>query len=92
VESADQLRTEIEARKRRLAQFGPLPESTARCRDAELARAGSELAQLAVLDRWLADLERAYAMSEHIVAGRDVAAEQRVMRSRQGERRLTIKP
>jgi hypothetical protein len=92
VESADQLRVETNDHKWRLAQFGSLPESTARCLDAELTRAGSEVAQLAVLDRWIDSMERAYAMTERIVAGRDVAAEQRAMRPRQEERRLTIKP
>ena len=98
VESADQLRVEIDARKRHLAQFN-LAESTARSLDAELARAlhgrnavDGAAAQLAILDRRLAGMERAYAMSETIVAGRDAAAEQRAMRPRQQERLLTIAP
>jgi hypothetical protein len=57
LESADQIRARIDDRKRHLARFN-LAESTARCLDAELARAASEVAQLAVLDRWLAGLER----------------------------------
>lgn len=91
MESADQLKLEIEDRQRRLAEFN-LAESTARRLDAELARAGSEAAQLAVLDRWIAPMECAVAFTETIVHGRDADAERRAMRPREPERRLTVDP
>jgi hypothetical protein len=78
LENADQLRVEIDDRKRRLAQFN-LAESTVRSLDSELARAGGKDAQLAVLDRWIDSMERAHAMTQTIVAGRDQAAYERAM-------------
>jgi hypothetical protein len=90
-ESIDRLRTEIDDRKRHLARFN-LAESTARRLDDELARAGDLAAQLAVLDRWLAGMERAHTVTEAIVAGRDAAAYERAMRPRPQERLLTIVP
>jgi hypothetical protein len=90
VESADELRAAIDDRKHRLAQCN-LPESSARRLDTELALAGSEAAQLAILDRWLAAMERAYAMTEAIVAGRDRRAEERCTRPRE-ERPHSIAP
>ena len=91
VESCDWLRIEIAARKRRLAGFN-LAESTARSLDAELASVGSELAQLAVLDRWLANMERAYAMTETIVGDFAARAELRSRRPREPEQRHSILP
>ena len=92
VESTDQLRVEIDRRRRQLAAFN-LAESTARRLDSELARAGDLAAQLAVLDRWLAGMERATKTTELIVNGRDRAAYERAMRPRSQEKpRLTIDP
>jgi hypothetical protein len=47
--------------------------------------------RLAVLKQWFAAAERAYAMSERIVAGRDQAAYERAMRPRPQERPYRIK-
>jgi hypothetical protein len=85
-ESIDRLRTEIDARKRRLARFN-LAESTARRLDNELARAGDLAAQLAVLDRWLAGMERAAKTTALIVNGRDRTVYERAMRPRAREER-----
>jgi hypothetical protein len=91
VETADQLRVEIEARRRHLGAFN-LSESMARDLDASLSRASGEAERIAILNRWIARLSAAYAMSETIVAGRDAAAEGRAMRLREERPRLTIDP
>jgi hypothetical protein len=93
VESADQLRAEIETRKRRLAQLA-LAESMQAKLDGELARAqlgrnniDGAAAQLIVLDCWLTRMAAAHRMRETIVNGRDQAADVRAARPRPREER-----
>ncbi|HKD27377.1 MAG TPA: hypothetical protein VKC66_15940 [Xanthobacteraceae bacterium] len=83
VESVGRLRTEIDDRKRRLRQFN-LAESAARRLDDELALAqlgrndvDGAAAQLAVLDRRLADAERAAERTEAMFGHYIRAAEAR---------------
>jgi len=92
VESIDRFRTKIDDRKRRLRQFN-LAESATRQLDSKLATAGSEAAQLAVLDRWLADIERAAERTEAMFGHFIRAAEARAARPLlQPERPHSIAP
>jgi hypothetical protein len=65
VESVDELRAAIDDRKRLLSLCN-LPESSARRLAWELSDAGGAAAQLAVLDKWIAKIERARAMTEQM--------------------------
>jgi hypothetical protein len=76
VESKDQLKVEIDDRKRLLAHYN-LPESSARSLAGELADARGEAAQLAVLDKWIAGIQRSRAMNEQMLGHFWRAAEAR---------------
>jgi hypothetical protein len=98
VESIDRLRLEIDRRRNYLAQFN-LAESMARRLDDELAcarlgrkDADGAAAQLAILDRWIARLEVAYARSQLLVGKRAQAAAERAGRPREHWEALTIDP
>src|SRR5260370_34047351 len=62
----------------RLVRFN-LVESAARLLDGDLARAGGPSEKIAVLTRWIARTQLAYAVTELIVAGRDRRAAERAV-------------
>jgi hypothetical protein len=93
VENVDQLKAEIDHRKRRLTAFN-LSESEARRLDGELARAqlgrnaaDGAAAQLAVLDRWLAGMARAHSRTEAMIGHYARNVEERAARPRPREER-----